>query len=352
MLSPVVPNRARRAALLAEPALLTALTRFVRARVPGDEADDVVQSTIEGALAAHEAPADDHELKLWVYGIARNKVADFFRRSRREVPREPNDADDEAAPAESAPASARDLLKWAEKELPEGEGAERTLEWMLREGQGEKLESIAADANVPAPRVRQRVARLRRHFRARWAAQLAAAAALLAIVMALIAFWKSRDEKVVAPAPLAPSPTAPLAPQSPLDRAKEIRRVALHECGRNEWQPCVDGLDSAKALDAAGDAAEAVQKARREAAKALSPAPTPPAPSPSSSVFAPTPAPTDPSPLPPTPTPKTTSFGSTPGPGSTSESSTPTAPPRAPSTATTPAYAAPTSMTKSQVMGK
>ena len=38
---------------------------------------------------------------------------------------------------------------------------------MLREGEGEKLETIAAEANVPAPRVRQRVSRLRRYYKAR-----------------------------------------------------------------------------------------------------------------------------------------------------------------------------------------
>ena len=77
------------------------------------------------------------------------------------------------------PQSALDLMRWAQKELPAGKENEQTLEWMLREGEGEKLETIAAEANVPAPRVRQRVSRLRRYYKARWAAQTAAVAALL-----------------------------------------------------------------------------------------------------------------------------------------------------------------------------
>ena len=281
-------SRSKRTAVLSDPGLFAAISRYVGSRAPRDEVEDVVQSTFTDALAAREAPVDAHEIRLWVYAIARNKVADLFRRTRREVPQEPSLADEEAAAADSAPASARELLRWAEKELPVGEGAESTLEWMLREGQGEKLESIAAEANVPAPRVRQRVARLRRHFRARWAAQVAAVAAvatLLVIAIALVAFFRRRetDAKIVSPSPAgAPVPPTPQE-LGPEQRGKEIRRVALQECERQEWRPCLDGLDSAKQLDPAGDPDVVVQRARSAAAKALDPAPSPvPAPPPAS----------------------------------------------------------------------
>jgi RNA polymerase sigma factor (sigma-70 family) len=205
----------RLASKLADPQLAASLSHFVRARVPEHEVADIVQSTLADALDAAQAPDEDGEIVRWVYGICRHKVVDWFRRARREVPRDLEAPEDGPVPAaaESAPQSAMDLLRWARKELPAGEENERTLEWMLREGAGEKLETIAAEANVPAPRVRQRVSRLRRYYKTRWAAQAAALAALVLVALA-IALALRRQPEQVAPAPgpsFAPSamPTAP-----------------------------------------------------------------------------------------------------------------------------------------------
>ena len=215
-----VSSSDRLVARLADPALAAALSHFVRARVPEAEVQDIVQSTLAAALDADDAatPIEDEDIVRWVYGICRHKVVDWFRRARREVPR---DLEDEAsgqpvAAAESAPQSAMDLLRWAQKELPEGEENAKTLEWMLREGAGEKLENIAAEANLPAPRVRQRVSRLRRYYKARWAAQAAAVAALLLIALAIALALRQRKEEV-APAPvptLSPEPV-PTTPEPP-----------------------------------------------------------------------------------------------------------------------------------------
>jgi DNA-directed RNA polymerase specialized sigma24 family protein len=211
---------------LADPALTASLSHFVRARVPDTAVEDIVQSTLAEALAADGHPEQDEDIVRWVHGICRHKVADWFRKGRREVPRDLEGGDEGGvAAAESAPQGAMDLLRWAEKELPEGEENAKTLEWMLREGEGEKLESIAAEANLPAPRVRQRVSRLRRYYKARWAAQAAALAALLLIAIAIaLAFHQKRDQVAPAPGPSlvpslvpAPPPTAPdsVPPESP-----------------------------------------------------------------------------------------------------------------------------------------
>lgn len=258
-----VPGDSNR--LLADPTLRADLMRFVRVRVSEAEAEDVVQTTLADALSAKEKPSNPEELRRWVFGIAKNKVADTFRRAMREVPRE---APGDEATAESAPLSARDLLRWAENELPEAEGAASTLEWALREGAGEKLEHIADEEKVPAARVRQRVSRLRRHYRARWAAQLAAAAALLILALAVWAIWRGR-------ATPGPDDIAQEKP-SPREKATELRRVALERCHDQAWRECLDGLDRAKAIDPVGDQAEAIQKAREAAARGLEPAPTAP----------------------------------------------------------------------------
>jgi RNA polymerase sigma factor (sigma-70 family) len=221
----VTPERL--ALKLADPKLTASLSHFVRARLPEPEVEDVVQATLADALDAAQHPEEDEEIVRWVHGICRHKVVDWFRRAKREVPRdlESNEDGPVAAAAESAPQSAMDLLRWAKKELPEGEENAKTLEWMLREGEGEKLETIAAEANVPAPRVRQRVSRLRRYYKARWAAQAAAVAALLLVTIAIVLALRRKDEQV-APAPgpsiepssvptMEPPGPAPLPPERP-----------------------------------------------------------------------------------------------------------------------------------------
>jgi DNA-directed RNA polymerase specialized sigma24 family protein len=206
----LLSSSALRTARLADPALRTSLSDFVRSRVPADDVEDIVQATLAEALASNNAPDSDDEVAAWVHGIARHKVLDWYRRGRRELPHDPADAEAVAA-AESAPQSARDLLRWARRELPDGPEHERTLEWMLREGAGEKLEAIAADEDLPAPRIRQRVFRLRKHYRARWAAQAVLVAAILAVAALVLLRKKHVEEIAPLPSPL-PLPSAPVLP--------------------------------------------------------------------------------------------------------------------------------------------
>jgi DNA-directed RNA polymerase specialized sigma24 family protein len=241
------PSFERRAARLADPALTEALSHFVSRRVPASDVDDIVQSTLTEALEAERAPEDGAGIRRWVHGIARHKVADWFRSRRREVPLElEGDAGEAGLPAPAAPAAlpegmvdAKKLLLWAELELPAGGEHARTLGWLLREGQGETLEAIAADEALEPPRVRQRVARLRRHFRARWALHVAALATLVAIALVLAlahALRKPREQVAPRAAPtFEPLQLAPLPVPLPRAPVPESRPAARAPAPSAQW---------------------------------------------------------------------------------------------------------------------
>jgi RNA polymerase sigma factor (sigma-70 family) len=190
---------------VADPALRREVEAAVRRRVRGDDAEDVVQATLADVLQAARVPEEPEEFRRFVFAVARNKVFDHFRRQRRYVS---GDGEGEAA-APEPPLSARDILRWAEGELPDSE-SQSTLEWMLREGDGEKLENIARDAQLPAPRVRKRVSRLRKLLRERWAAELALIGALLvAAGLGALYWYSSRPKDVVKREPPRPLPQQP-----------------------------------------------------------------------------------------------------------------------------------------------
>jgi RNA polymerase sigma factor (sigma-70 family) len=255
------------------PNLRRDLIAMVRKRVPDSEVEDIVQSTLAEAIESPHAPQDSESLRRWIFGVAKNKVVDYHRRAGRESFDLPEVA------GSPAPHDEADMLRWAEKHLPEGDDAKRTLGWMLREGEGEKLESIAQSEHVPAPRVRQRVSRLRRHFKDNWQRELALLAAV-GVVITILVVWLKKKE---GPEPIAHDPNnVPIDP-----RAEPMRQQALERCAASDWAKCLDGLDQAKRMDPAGDARPEVQRARQDAEKAL----TPPAPT-SATPITPPPTPT------------------------------------------------------------
>jgi DNA-directed RNA polymerase specialized sigma24 family protein len=192
---------------VADPALRREVEAAVRRRVRGDEAEDVVQATLADVLSAAAVPEAPEEFRRFVFGVARNKVFDHFRRQKRQIA----GLDESETAAPEPPLSARDILRWAEGELPDSE-SQSTLEWMLREGDGEKLEHIARDVKLPATRVRKRVSRLRKLLRDRWAAELMLAG-LLALLCGIGAlYWYSRGKNpddFVKREPARPLPSAP-----------------------------------------------------------------------------------------------------------------------------------------------
>jgi DNA-directed RNA polymerase specialized sigma24 family protein len=244
---------------LADPALREALLKFARRRLPAAEVDDLVQNTLADALASPAPPSDAAEFRRWVQGIARHKVADLYRRRGRQ-PALSGDLPE--AVADPGPATG-ELAQWIEQELPRTAGARATLTWLLRESDGETLDEIAREAALPAPRVRQRVSRLRRHFQTRWLALGAAGLALL-LGLGVTLHFLAQDTK---DAPIAHE-TVPA-----LDRANALRKSALEKCGAADYRACLADLDAAKALDPNGETAAAVRDARAAAQAALTSTP-------------------------------------------------------------------------------
>ncbi len=240
------------------------LIRALRRRVPEIDAEDIVQTAIAEAVSAGKANEDPVLVRRWIAAVARNRLVDQLRKKREVLTESPPDIADTRSPHEG------DLLRWAELELPDGRSAEETLEWMLREADGESLESIAKESNLPPTRVRKRISRLREHFRQRWAIY---AAALAALAIAGALGWRvlSSPLEVV---PIAKDP--PLAPSAfPEEIAKDLRRRAFEACGGGEPQRCVELLDEAARLDPAGDTSPEVVEARSTSRRLLAP-PSPP----------------------------------------------------------------------------
>ncbi|MBX3190024.1 MAG: sigma-70 family RNA polymerase sigma factor [Labilithrix sp.] len=156
-----------------DPSLRQSVAAMVRRRVPASDADDVAQTVLCDALAAERVPHDPVELRRFVSVIARHKIADFHRRARvRGGAIDPAEALARAA-ASPAPIEARALLRRVIDSLARSDRDRQTLEWLVREHDGEQLSSIAEEVGLPAPSVRQRVSRLRRALRAQWAHALA-----------------------------------------------------------------------------------------------------------------------------------------------------------------------------------
>ncbi|MDC3987331.1 sigma-70 family RNA polymerase sigma factor [Polyangium jinanense] len=266
MSAPMTMDEPRLAESLADPELRRFLLDFVRRRVSPADADDIVQTVLCEALTAKNRPDNGAELRKYLLGIARHKVADAHRRTAREEVRDPPEL-----VASPPPVEEEALMRWAERQAPATEEAKKTLTWMAREGEGEKLESIAEEEQVPAARVRQRVSRMRRWMKERWLAELAAVAALavLAVVLWRVAQDAEDPEEAILPLPdRVPAPS-----DTPLDRARALRADALWWCERGSYRICVEELDAAKQLDPTGDQAPEVQAAREQARRALT---TPP----------------------------------------------------------------------------
>ena len=80
--TPMTPSTSPRSLLGGE--IRAALVAMVRKRVPESEVDDIVQATLTEAVVSPHAPSEAEALRRWLFGVAKNKVADFHRKRGRE----------------------------------------------------------------------------------------------------------------------------------------------------------------------------------------------------------------------------------------------------------------------------
>jgi len=265
---------------LLHPELRQHLARYLRRRLPPAEADDALQAVYCAALEARSIPNDQVHLRRWMTVIARRQVAAYYERVSSEQLGEPPEVEVQPELVETL-----SLLRWAERQAAhcQLEAVDLTLDWMARESDGEKLEAIAADTNIPSARIRQRVSRLRRFMKARWAMEISAA-----LVLVVIASWMlSRRSNTVTnldPVPIPPVSVAPpvASANDPSNRVAELRQMALRRCDENRFDECLRMLDEAATLDPMGDTDSTIIAARKQAMERL--APPPPVPSTSTSV--------------------------------------------------------------------
>ncbi|MBX3223840.1 MAG: sigma-70 family RNA polymerase sigma factor [Labilithrix sp.] len=187
------------------------LAAMLRRRVPSQEVEDVAQTVLADALASGAAPADPEELRRWLSGIARHKIADFHRQQARMSARMAGPEPLESAVGAPTAFEERQVLHALLGEKRSRREAE-TMEWLVREHAGERLADIASENGVPAPVVRQRVSRLRRALRSRWT-NVFGLLALLAGLSAL-GLAASAPREAIAPDPAADVAFSPTAPAS------------------------------------------------------------------------------------------------------------------------------------------
>lgn len=218
---------------VADPRTLARLRAIVRRRVPDRDAEDVVQTVVADALAAGAKPETREAVQRWIAGIARHKVADYHRRGGREVPAA---ATGEAEPTSPAPFEERELLALVQRELAADPDAARTLDWVVREHEGEELRGIAEAERLAPTAVRKRVSRLRKALRSRWLAFGGAGAVLLALGWGAGTILDRAPEpssriaaEPSASAPRAPAPAPTSTPDVPHARALGTWKVAKVE---------------------------------------------------------------------------------------------------------------------------
>ena len=136
------------------------LRRFVARRVPGPDADDVLQDTLVRIPLGIGAVRSTDRLAPWVYRVARSAIVDHHRRRRPEVVVEPAEGLDEE-PGEEARAMLAACVAPVLERIP----VEQAEALRLTDLGGLTGPAAASRIGVPLPTLKARVRRGRRRMR-------------------------------------------------------------------------------------------------------------------------------------------------------------------------------------------
>lgn len=76
------------------------LGNFIRRRIPDpEEAEDLLQDVLEELVQAYRLPEPIEKASAWLFRVARNRIIDRFRKSKRRSPEEGNVVLDDSAQA-------------------------------------------------------------------------------------------------------------------------------------------------------------------------------------------------------------------------------------------------------------
>ena len=126
------------------------LLRFIRRRIPDPrEAEDILQDVFAELAAANRLLVPIEHVTAWLFGVARNRITDLFRRKRPELGDEPGWEDllpsPEAGP--DALAERHALLEEIEAALAELPPDQRAV-FVAHELEGKSFREMAAETGL------------------------------------------------------------------------------------------------------------------------------------------------------------------------------------------------------------
>lgn len=139
--------------------------RYVRRRVQGPDADDVVQEALLRLHLKLPQLRDDAQLGPWVFRVARSAVVDHHRRRPRGAVVEADEAEEADVEPDEVSSPAREALLAAMVPLVGWLPPEQAEAVRLVDLEGRSQPEAAALLGVPLPTLKARVQRGRRRLR-------------------------------------------------------------------------------------------------------------------------------------------------------------------------------------------
>jgi DNA-directed RNA polymerase specialized sigma24 family protein len=265
-------------ALLAHPELTRAIegtliqTGWPRTELPDGVAQ--VQMRVLEALRRKPLPVDLGEWKALACTIAKRMVIKDRQRAKKRSRYDTglSDGADDHAPVERSPGRVADAVDLArQRRVLEGqfeagdmpEHGEAILEGVV---DGLSAKEIGAELGLTESAVKNRLARMRKLFKAKLAA-LGMLTLMMLVAVLFAAPFGGVATRDVTPAPGATTAQPPRPPTGTL--AQALRTQGLRACDAGEWDRCLGDLEKARTLDPAGDEEPAVRAARARAEDAL-----------------------------------------------------------------------------------